>query len=117
MYSQRRSDDADTRKSRKKHAINSSHRPHETPRTVCFYSDSCFCGPLNGCGAQIFCNKYDGLFGQMGHLLGPSGIGKAQLSPLLEAIMRPFRNQIEMEYMKRTPIIQNRGDGRDGRPP
>lgn len=52
-----------------------------------------------------------------GHLLGPSGIGTAQLTPLLETIMRPFRNHIEMEYMKRTPIIQNRGDGRDGRPP
>ena len=36
-------------------------------------------------------NKYYELCGQMGHLIGPSGIGKAQLTHLIEAIMRPFR--------------------------
>ncbi len=36
----------------------------------------------------------------MGHLIGPSGIGKAQLSHLIEAIMRPFRVHDEMEYEK-----------------
>ena len=38
--------------------------------------------------------------GQMGHLIGPSGIGKAQLSHLVEAIMRPFRKHDEIEYKK-----------------
>jgi len=33
-------------------------------------------------------NKYYELCGQMGHLIGPSGIGKAQLTHLIEAIMR-----------------------------
>ena len=36
----------------------------------------------------------------MGHLIGPSGVGKAQLSHLIEAIMRPFRVHDEMEYEK-----------------
>ena len=36
-------------------------------------------------------NKYYELCGQMGHLIGPSGIGKAQLSSLIEAILRSFR--------------------------
>ena len=34
-------------------------------------------------------NKYYELCGQMGHLIGPSGIGKAQFSHPVEAIMRP----------------------------
>ena len=33
--------------------------------------------------------------GQMGHLIGPSGIGKAQLGHLVEAIMRNFRKHDE----------------------
>ena len=33
-------------------------------------------------------NKYYDICGQMGHLIGPSGIGKAQLTHLLESIMR-----------------------------
>ena len=45
-------------------------------------------------------NKYYELCGQMGHLIGPSGVGKAQLSHLIEAIMRPFRVHDEMEYEK-----------------
>jgi len=45
-------------------------------------------------------NKYYELCGQMGHLIGPSGIGKAQLSHLIEAIMRPFREHDEIEYKK-----------------
>ena len=45
-------------------------------------------------------NKYYELCGQMGHLIGPSGIGKAQLTHLVEAIMRPFRAHDEIEYMK-----------------
>ena len=45
-------------------------------------------------------NKYYELCGQMGHLIGPSGIGKAQLTSLVEAIMRPFRAHDEIEYMK-----------------
>ena len=45
-------------------------------------------------------NKYYELCGQMGHLIGPSGIGKAQLTHLIEAIMRPFRLHDEVEYRK-----------------
>lgn len=45
-------------------------------------------------------NKYYELCGQMGHLIGPSGVGKAQLTHLVEAIMRPFREHDEMEYRK-----------------
>ena len=41
-------------------------------------------------------NKYYELCGQ-GHLIGLSGIGKAQLSHLIEAIMRPFREHDEIE--------------------
>ena len=45
-------------------------------------------------------NKSYELCGQMGHLIGPSGIGKAQLSHLIEAIMRRFREHDEIEYQK-----------------
>lgn len=45
-------------------------------------------------------NKFYELCGQMGHLIGPSGIGKAQLTHLIEAIMRPFRDHDETEYKK-----------------
>ena len=41
-------------------------------------------------------NKYYELCGQMGHLIGTSGIGKAQLTHLIEAIMRSFREHDEM---------------------
>ena len=37
-------------------------------------------------------NQYYELCGQMGHLVGPSGIGKAQLTRLIEAIMVWFWN-------------------------
>ena len=45
-------------------------------------------------------NKYYELCGQMGHLIGPSGIGKDQLHDLVEAIMRSFRDHDEVEYKK-----------------
>ena len=45
-------------------------------------------------------NKYYELCGQMGHLIGPSGIGKDQLHDLVEAIMRSFRAHDEIEYKK-----------------
>ncbi len=45
-------------------------------------------------------NKYYELCGQMGHLIGPSGIGKAQFTHLVEAVMRPFRAHDEAEYKK-----------------
>ncbi len=49
----------------------------------------------------MYCdNKYYELCGQMGHLIGPSGIGKAQLTHLIEAIMRPYRDHDEVEYKK-----------------
>ncbi len=44
-------------------------------------------------------NKYYELCGQMGHLIGPSGIGKDQLHDLIETIMRSFRDHDEIEYM------------------
>ena len=45
-------------------------------------------------------NKYHELCGQMGHLIGPSGIGKDQLHDLVEAIMRSFRAHVKVEYKK-----------------
>ena len=45
-------------------------------------------------------NKYHELCGQMGHLIGPSGMGKDQLHDLAEAIMRSFRAHDEIEYKK-----------------
>lgn len=36
----------------------------------------------------------------MGHLIGQSGIGKAQLSHLVEAILRKFRDHDETEFQK-----------------
>ena len=45
-------------------------------------------------------NKYYELCGQMGHLIGPSGVGKAQLTHLIEAVMRPFRDHDDVEYKK-----------------
>ena len=49
----------------------------------------------------MYCdNKYYELCGQMGHLIGPSGIGKAQFNHLVEAIMRSFRDHDETEYKK-----------------
>ena len=49
----------------------------------------------------MYCdNKFYEMCGQMGHLIGPSGIGKAQLSHLVEAIMRSFRKHDEIEYKK-----------------
>ena len=45
-------------------------------------------------------NKYYEMCGQMGHLIGPSGIGKAQLGHLVEAIMRTFRKHDETEFKK-----------------
>ena len=45
-------------------------------------------------------NKYYELCGQMGHLIGPSGIGKDELHDLVEAIMRSFREHDDKEYKK-----------------
>ncbi|MBO4443183.1 MAG: hypothetical protein J5814_00215 [Bacteroidaceae bacterium] len=51
----------------------------------------------------MYCdNKWHELCGQMGHLIGPSGIGKAQLTHLIEAVMRSFRAHDEEEYRKLT---------------
>ena len=51
-------------------------------------------------------NQYDELCSQMGHLVGLSGIGKAQLTHLIEAIMRPFRDHDEVEYKKLATGLQ-----------
>ena len=48
-------------------------------------------------------NKNYEMCGQMGHLIGPSGIGKAQLGHLVEAIMRPFRQHDEIEFKNQLP--------------
>ncbi len=49
----------------------------------------------------MYCdNKYYELCGQMGHLIGPSGTGKAQLTRLIEAIMRSFREHDKREFEK-----------------
>ena len=45
-------------------------------------------------------NKYYELCGQMGHLIGPSGIGKDELHDLVEAILRSFRDHDDTEYKK-----------------
>ena len=45
-------------------------------------------------------NKYYELCGQMGHLIGPSGVGKAQLNGLIEAVQRGFRDHDEVEYKR-----------------
>ena len=47
-------------------------------------------------------NKFYEMCGQMGHLIGPSGIGKAQLTHLIEAVMRSFRQHDETEFQKLT---------------
>ena len=51
----------------------------------------------------MYCdNKFYEMCGQMGHLVGSSGIGKGQLTHLIEAIMRPARQHDELEYKKLT---------------
>ena len=45
-------------------------------------------------------NKIYEMCGQMGHLIGPSGIGKAQLTHLIESIMIPARKHDDQEYEK-----------------
>lgn len=45
-------------------------------------------------------NKYYELCGQMGHLIAPSGAGKNQLTHLVEAICRDFRQHDETEFRK-----------------
>ena len=42
-------------------------------------------------------NKYYGMSGQMGHLIGPSGVGKAQLTHLVEAVMRIFSDMLNLD--------------------
>ena len=61
-------------------------------------------------------NKYYELCGQMGHLIGPSGIGKDQLHDLVEAIMRSFRAHDEIEYKKLENwqhVKNTKGDNKD----
>ena len=49
----------------------------------------------------MYCNnKYYELCGQMGHLIGASGIGKGQLTDLIEAIQRSFRAHDDKEYKR-----------------
>ena len=47
----------------------------------------------------MYCdNKYYELCGQMGHLIGVSGIGKAQFTNLVEAIQRNSRDRDMQEF-------------------
>ena len=55
---------------------------------------------LSGVEFMYSDKKFYELCGQMGHLIGPSGIGKAQLTRLVEAVMRGFRAHDELEYGK-----------------
>ena len=55
---------------------------------------------LSGVSFMYSDNKYYEICGQMGHLIGPSGIGKAQLTHLVEAIMCSFRSHDETEFKK-----------------
>ena len=49
----------------------------------------------------MYCdNKYYELCGQMGHLIGVSGIGKAQFTNLVEAIQRNSRDHDMQEFQK-----------------
>lgn len=55
---------------------------------------------LSGVSFLYSDNKFYELCGQMGHLIGPSGIGKAQLTHLIETVMRSFRAHDETEYQR-----------------
>ena len=55
---------------------------------------------MTGVKAKYSDNKFYELCGQMGYLIGPSGIGKAQLTLLIEAIMRQAREHDDLEYKK-----------------
>ena len=44
--------------------------------------------------------KWHEMCGQMGHLIGSSGVGKGQLSHLVEALMRSFRQHDNVEFGK-----------------
>ena len=55
---------------------------------------------LSGVSFMYSDNKHYEICGQMGHLIGPSGIGKAQLTHLVEAVMRSFRSHDETEFKK-----------------
>ena len=47
-------------------------------------------------------NKFYEMSGQMGHLIGPSGIGKAQLTSLVDAVMRSYLQHDKTEFQKLT---------------
>jgi len=52
----------------------------------------------------MYCdNQYYELCGQMGHLIGPSSIGKGQFPNLIEAIMRSFRAHDKIETDRLLP--------------
>ena len=56
---------------------------------------------LTGVEVKFCDNKFYELCGQMGHLVGSSGVGKTQLTHLVEAIMRSFRSQDETTKLKK----------------
>ena len=55
---------------------------------------------LSGVEFMYSDNIYYELCGQMGHLIGPSGIGKGQFPRLIKAIQRSFRAHDETEYKR-----------------
>lgn len=71
---------------------------------------------LSGVEFMYSDNKYYELCGQMGHLIGPSGVGKAQFTHLVEAIMRPFREHDEAEYRRLADwqrLVKTRGANKE----
>ena len=59
------------------------------------------------CDVELMCsdNKYHELCGQMGHLIGPSGIGMDQLHDLVEAIKGEGSEQYQT-LPKRKAVVQ-----------
>ena len=69
----------------------------EALASMCFPAMSAH---LSDVGFTYSDNKTYELCGQMGHLIGPSGIGKAQLTHLVNAIMRSFSLHDQEEYKR-----------------
>lgn len=55
---------------------------------------------LQGVEVMYSSNRYKELHGQIGHLIGPSGIGKDQLNTIIESICHSFRSHDAAEMRK-----------------
>ena len=58
------------------------------------------CDTLERCEVHVLRQQMARTMRKKGLLIGPSGIGKAQLTHLIEAFMRSFREHDETEYKK-----------------